>query len=75
MQTLSRIKRQEVNAGRRKVGSVTVKDLVTAMYGEKIDENLREKALEPFMDEALRKLAEDGQVAFEMRGGVKKWFC
>ena len=61
--------------GRRRIGSVTIKKLVTAMYGEKMDEQLREKALEPFMDEVLRKLAEDGRVAFEMRGGEKKWFA
>ena len=75
LQTLTEIKRQEVSMGRRRIGSVTIKELVTAMYGEKMDEQLREKALEPFMDEVLRKLAEDGRVAFEMRGGEKKWFA
>lgn len=76
LQTLTDIKHREVSMGRRKIGtgSVTVKQLVTAMYGEKINEQVREKALEPFMDEALRKLAEDGRVAFELRGGEKKWF-
>jgi glyoxylase-like metal-dependent hydrolase (beta-lactamase superfamily II) len=74
MQTLTKIKRQEVSMGRRRIGSVTIQELVTAVYGEKMNEQLKEKALEPFMDEVLRKLAEDGRVAFEMRGGVKKWF-
>ena len=74
LKTLTEIKQEEVSMGRRRIGSVTVKELVRAMYGEKLDEQLRAKALEPFTDEVLRKLAEDGRVAFEMRGGEKKWF-
>ena len=54
--------------------SVTVKDLVTEIYGESLDENTRILALEPFIDEVLRKLADDCKVAFEMRRGKKKWF-
>jgi glyoxylase-like metal-dependent hydrolase (beta-lactamase superfamily II) len=73
LKTLNKIKREEMSngCGRR---SVTVKQLVTAMYGDEIDVQLREMALEPFIDEVLRKLAEDGKVAFEVRGGTKKWF-
>ncbi|KAG6358777.1 hypothetical protein INS49_012296 [Diaporthe citri] len=56
-------------------GRLTVKDLVTSVYGDQMDTGVREMALEPFMDEVLRKLAEDGMVGFEMRGGVKKWFA
>ena len=74
LQALNEVKRKELGMGRRKLASVTVKELVTAMYGEAIGEQLREKALEPFMDEVLRKLASDGRVAFEMRQGEKKWF-
>jgi glyoxylase-like metal-dependent hydrolase (beta-lactamase superfamily II) len=70
LQTLTRIKR---SAGRGK-GSVTVKQLVTEMHGEKLDRQIREMAIEPFTEEVLRKLAEDGKVAFEIRGGEKKWF-
>ncbi|KFY04766.1 hypothetical protein O988_00531 [Pseudogymnoascus sp. VKM F-3808] len=54
--------------------SVTVKDLVTEIYGDSLDEDVRMLALEPFTDEVLRKLADDGKVAFEIRGGKKKWF-
>lgn len=54
--------------------SVTVQDLVTEIYGESLDEDTRTLALEPFIDEVLRKLADDCKVAFEMRGGKKKWF-
>lgn len=75
LRTLAEIKRHEPSQGRRKMRSVTVKDLVTAMYGEGITDGIREKALEPFIDEALRKLAEDGRVAFEMREGEKRWFA
>ncbi|KAH7324119.1 beta-lactamase-like protein [Rhexocercosporidium sp. MPI-PUGE-AT-0058] len=55
--------------------SVTVKDLVTEIYGQSLDEGTRTLALEPFTDEVLRKLAGDGKVAFQMRGGKKKWYC
>ncbi|OBT58816.1 hypothetical protein VE04_01362 [Pseudogymnoascus sp. 24MN13] len=54
--------------------SVTTKDLVTEIYGESLDEDTRILALEPFIDEVLRKLANDCKVAFEMRRGKKKWF-
>jgi glyoxylase-like metal-dependent hydrolase (beta-lactamase superfamily II) len=60
--------------GSRGKGRLTVKELVTAVYGASMDNGVRELALGPFMDEVLRKLAEDGMVGFEMRGGVKKWF-
>ncbi|KAK2594651.1 Atrochrysone carboxyl ACP thioesterase dmxR1 [Conoideocrella luteorostrata] len=53
----------------------TVKELVTAVYGDRIDKNIKELALEPFMDEVLRKLAGDGQVGFEIKTGVKRWFA
>lgn len=70
LQALTRVKR---SAGRGK-GSVTVKQLVTEMHGEKLDREVREMAIEPFTEEVVRKLAEDGKVAFEIRGGEKKWF-
>jgi glyoxylase-like metal-dependent hydrolase (beta-lactamase superfamily II) len=56
-------------------GRLTVKELVTAIYGDRLGDGVRELALEPFMDEVLRKLAEDGMVGFQMRAGVKKWFA
>ncbi|QSZ29355.1 hypothetical protein DSL72_003869 [Monilinia vaccinii-corymbosi] len=74
LQNLEQSKRKERASGGRGKGSVTVKDLVTAIYGSSIDDTLREMALEPLMDEVLRKLSEDGLVAFEIRAGVKKWF-
>ena len=54
--------------------SATVKDIVTDIYGGSLDEGTRTLALEPFIDEVLRKLAGDHKVAFEMRGGKKKWY-
>lgn len=53
---------------------VVIRDLVTGIYGERVDENTLTLALEPFIDEVLRKLAGDGKVGFDMRGGRKKWF-
>ena len=70
LQGLTSIKR---TAGRGK-GSVTVKELVTALHGDELDTEVRQLAVEPFMEEVLRKLAEDGKVAYEVRGGQKKWF-
>ncbi|KAI9727728.1 MAG: hypothetical protein M1828_005956 [Chrysothrix sp. TS-e1954] len=54
--------------------SRTVADLVTDIYGESLNEDTRKLALEPFIDEVLRKLAEDCLVAFEKRGGRKSWY-
>ncbi|KAF2118834.1 beta-lactamase-like protein [Lophiotrema nucula] len=55
--------------------SVTTGELVVAVYGTRMDDELRQLALEPFMDEVLRKLVEDGKVAFRMRKGLRKWFA
>lgn len=57
-----------------KKGSVTVKQLVTAMHGDKLDPKVREMAIEPFTEEVLRKLAEDRKVAFEIKNREKKWY-
>jgi len=75
LQTLEQLKLDKRAAEGQGKGSVTVQQLVTAMYGSEIDAGLRELALEPFMDEVLRKLAEDEKVAFEIRAGVRKWFA
>ena len=74
MTALHQIKRKHTSAGKGGAGSVTVKELVTVIHGDGIDEQVRGMALEPFMDEVLRKLAEDGKVAFEIKGGEKRWF-
>lgn len=73
LQTLTAIKRAATSGGRGK-GSVTVKELVTKMHGAGLDPQVRVMAVEPFTEEVLRKLAEDGRVAFEVRGGEKKWY-
>ncbi|KAL4995985.1 beta-lactamase-like protein [Aspergillus recurvatus] len=74
VKALARIKREEQVKGRAK-GSVTVPELVTAMYGNEMDQQVRAMALEPFTNEVLVKLAQDGRVAFEVRRGEKKWFA
>ncbi|KAK4141034.1 beta-lactamase-like protein [Dichotomopilus funicola] len=61
-------------AGAKGRGSVTVRQLVAAVYGAGMDDQVRTMAVEPFIEEVLRKLAEDGKVAFEVKGGEKKWF-
>ncbi|KAH8698794.1 beta-lactamase-like protein [Talaromyces proteolyticus] len=71
LEALAKIKMS--TAGRGK-GSTTIKQLVTAMHGDELDEQVRETAVEPLIEEVLRKLAEDGKVAFELRGGEKKWY-
>ncbi|KAI0539695.1 Metallo-hydrolase/oxidoreductase [Xylaria digitata] len=68
LQTLARLR--DANARRR----VTVKELAHEMHGDQLGDDVRQMALEPFMEEVLRKLAEDGSVAFEVRGGQKKWY-
>ncbi|KAK3382226.1 putative metallo-beta-lactamase domain protein [Lasiosphaeria ovina] len=73
-QALQALQRAKDRGGSGAAGRMTVKDLVTAVYGDSMDSGVREMALEPFMDEVLRKLAEDGMVGFDMRGGVKRWF-
>ena len=75
LQKLEETRRKERVGGGRGKGSVTVRELVMAMHGSEINQGVRELALEPFMEEVLRKLAEDGRVAFEMRAGIKKWFA
>ena len=53
---------------------LSTKEVVMAVHGDRISDHLME-VLDPFMDEILRKLAEEGIVGFDMRGGVKKWFA
>ncbi|KAL4780400.1 putative metallo-beta-lactamase domain protein [Aspergillus varians] len=59
-------------AGR--MAALTVQELVSAIHGDGLDAEVKAMAIEPFMEEVLRKLAEDGKVAFRVKGGVKKWF-
>ena len=76
LETLEKVrKEQRSSTGPRKARSVTVQELVALMHGSTIDQEGRARALEPFMDEVLRKLAEDGKVAFEIRDGGKRWFA
>jgi glyoxylase-like metal-dependent hydrolase (beta-lactamase superfamily II) len=52
----------------------TIIELVTAIYGESLDEEVRTLALEPFTEEVVRKLAGDGEVGYRVTGGKRKWF-
>ncbi|ROT34556.1 Metallo-hydrolase/oxidoreductase [Sodiomyces alkalinus F11] len=79
----SRLKRErQVMQALRSLGThgsrtVTVKEIVTEIYGESLDESTRTLALEPFIDEVLRKLAGDYRVGFQVRRGEKerKWYA
>lgn len=66
MQVLNRIRKTE--------RAMTVKDIVIQIYGSGLDRETVELALEPFIDQVLKTLAERGKVAFEKRRGEKKWF-
>jgi glyoxylase-like metal-dependent hydrolase (beta-lactamase superfamily II) len=70
---LNKIRQERRSSG--EIGSVTVKELVVAMYSNVLDVEMREKALEPFTEEVLRRLSEHGKVAFHVRRGVKRWFA
>lgn len=65
--------------GRSRLGSLTVKELVSQLYGNVSDE-ISEAALQPSIDETLAKLAEDGKVGFELDLAAwshfpcKRWF-
>jgi glyoxylase-like metal-dependent hydrolase (beta-lactamase superfamily II) len=60
---------------RRGEKSITVAKLVEEMYGRSLDAETRTLALEPLTAEILRKLAGDGKVAFQIRGGKKQWYA
>ncbi|KAG7287762.1 hypothetical protein NEMBOFW57_007277 [Staphylotrichum longicolle] len=75
LRALARVRHDQRSAAPSAKGSVTVRQLVTVMYGEQMDPQVREKAIEPFTDEVLRKLAGDGKVAFELKAGQRKWFA
>lgn len=78
LQALNKIKKTEAAAGgnlKRSNSAVTLSQLVTTMHGDRLDPQVRKMAVEPFMEEVLTKLAQDGKVAFQIRGGEKRWFA
>lgn len=75
LRALDESKTQDLLAGREKPEGLTVRELVTAIHGNGLDPEVRKMAVEPFMDEVLRKLAEDGKLAFRLKAGKKKWFA
>ncbi|KAF7176461.1 hypothetical protein CNMCM7691_002779 [Aspergillus felis] len=70
---LTRIHRNKGKPGQ--LGSASVGELIEAIHGEQLDEQVRKTVIAPFMDEVLRKLAEDGKVGFCVRKGQKRWFA
>lgn len=74
-QCLAALGRIREECSTRQLASVTVSELIDVVHGTRVDEEVRKLALEPFMEEVLRKLAEDGKVAFRVRQGAKTWFA
>jgi glyoxylase-like metal-dependent hydrolase (beta-lactamase superfamily II) len=74
LKALNQVKQQEPGKRTGEISSLSVKELVTMIYGPAIDEEVRMMALEPFIDEVLRKLTNDGKVAFRVISGQKRWF-
>ncbi|KAI9819843.1 MAG: hypothetical protein M1827_006412 [Pycnora praestabilis] len=71
---LKGFKESQRGCGKKGKGSLTVRELVVAVHGEGMDDEVVDLVLEPFMGEVLWKLAGDGKVGFELGGGAKKWF-
>jgi hydrolase len=74
-QVFSTLERSQMSGERqgRGRGGMTILELVEAMYGS-VPENV-EKALVPFLSQALWKLAEDRKVGFEAGEPTKRrWF-
>ncbi len=74
LRALNEMKPGEKSTSVGRAGSMTVERLVKRVYGDGMAEEVRRLTLEPVVDEVLRKLAEDGKVGFEIRGGAKQWF-
>lgn len=71
---LAKVRKSAPGGSRRSGASVTVKQLVTEMHGDELDPQVRTMAVEPLMEEVLRKLAEDGKVAFQLQRGERRWY-
>ncbi|KAK8050744.1 hypothetical protein PG994_012474 [Apiospora phragmitis] len=72
---LAKIQKRVPGGPRHPEASVTVKQLVTEMHGDELDPQVRTMAVEPLMEEVLRKLAEDGKVAFQLQRGERRWYA
>lgn len=74
LQKLKFEKKQQVGGGVKAIRSTTISELLTTIHGHSVKQDVRVLALELFMEEVLKKLAEDGKVAFEIRQDTKRWF-
>jgi hydrolase len=72
-QVFSTLERSQMSGERQGRGGMTILELVETMYGS-VPENV-EKAIVPFLSQALWKLAEDRKVGFEAGEPTKRrWF-
>ncbi|KAK3898725.1 beta-lactamase-like protein [Staphylotrichum tortipilum] len=69
LQALSRLH------GAGNCGGVTLQELVAEVYGDQLDDEVRKMAIEPLIEEVLRKLAEDGKVAFRVKERKRRWLA
>ncbi|CAG8017038.1 unnamed protein product [Penicillium nalgiovense] len=70
---LKKSKESQEREGKVGKGSVTIREIVTAVYGS-VTEDVSKLALEPYMNEVLLKLAQDRKVGFQFQRGCKRWF-
>ncbi|KAJ5659681.1 metallo-beta-lactamase domain protein [Penicillium longicatenatum] len=70
---LKKSRESQEREGKGGKGSVTIREIVTAVYGS-VTEDVSKLALEPYMNEVLLKLAQDRKVGFHFQRGCKRWF-
>ncbi|KAF3058614.1 Beta-lactamase-like protein 2 [Daldinia childiae] len=75
LKVLNELKCQTIEGRRGGVATLSVMEIVVMIHGDALDEEVAKLALEPFIEEVLRKLTDDGKVAFQIKGGrQKRWF-
>ncbi|KAI6080422.1 putative metallo-beta-lactamase domain protein [Hypoxylon rubiginosum] len=74
LKVLNELRCQAIEGRRVGVATLSVMEIVVMIHGDDLDEEVAKLALEPFIEEVLRKLADDGKVAFQIKGGQKRWF-
>ncbi|KZF25343.1 metallo-beta-lactamase domain protein [Xylona heveae TC161] len=70
---LKQIKDTQMEGGNGGKCSVSIQEIVGIVYGN-VTKDVSRLALEPYMNEVLLKLAQDGMVGFHFQRGCKRWF-
>ncbi|OTA98961.1 hypothetical protein M426DRAFT_68697 [Hypoxylon sp. CI-4A] len=74
LKVLNELKYQAGGEKRVGLATLSVMEIVVMIHGDSLDEEVAKLALEPFIEEVLRKLTDDGKVAFQIKRGQKQWF-